>query len=395
MDELFNAPSANVLSTLGIDPEKLRRQQQMQGLLGAGLQLLAGSGYSPVRRTTGELLGQAGAAGLQAFQQAGESTIDQALRSMQIQQMAQRQKQQEAGRQAMKSLYERMSGLSPEGALAAEGGQVGPTVARAETIGQRQPVSAQDILAMATNPDISDEVRKNLINAAQLMTPKDETPASFKEFKLASVNPEYRSYLESSARNKGVNLTLKTGEGIASQVGPMLKESKIAAGGAVQQIDAADRIISAIDSGKIIAGPFADKRVKALQIASVLGITGKDQEETIANTRQAIRGLAEMTLQGRKQMRGEGQITENEGKLAEKAQSGALEDLTPQEIRIIANASRRASQFVVGQHSRMIDQLRQNPETQSLVPFYEVNAPVAMPSAQKVKRFNPRTGALE
>lgn len=173
MDELFNAPSANVLSTLGIDPEKLRRQQQMQGLLGAGLQLLAGSGYSPVRRTTGELLGQAGAAGLQAFQQAGESTIDQALRSMQIQQMAQRQKQQEAGRQAMKSLYERMSGLSPEGALAAEGGQVGPTVARAETIGKQQAIGPQDLIAIATNPDISEETRKNLLSAAQLMSPKE------------------------------------------------------------------------------------------------------------------------------------------------------------------------------------------------------------------------------
>ena len=88
MDELFNNYPVEMLSTLGIDPERLRRQQQQQGLLSAGLQLLAGSGYSPVRRTTGELLGQAGAVGLQGYQQAGESAIDRALRAMQVQQFS-------------------------------------------------------------------------------------------------------------------------------------------------------------------------------------------------------------------------------------------------------------------------------------------------------------------
>ena len=74
-----------LLDMLGIKADDLRRQQQQQGLLAAGLQLLAGSGYSPNRRTTGELLGQAGAAGLGAYQQAGESAIDRALKQMQIQ----------------------------------------------------------------------------------------------------------------------------------------------------------------------------------------------------------------------------------------------------------------------------------------------------------------------
>lgn len=80
---------------LGLDPEKIRQQQVTQGLLGAGLQLLAGSGYSPVRRTTGELLGQAGMAGMQGYQQAGESAIDRALKGMQVRSMIDRQRQQQ------------------------------------------------------------------------------------------------------------------------------------------------------------------------------------------------------------------------------------------------------------------------------------------------------------
>ncbi len=85
---------------LGIDPEKLRQQQLQSGLLSAGLQLLAGSGYSPVRRTTGELLGQAGAAGVGAYQQAGQTGIDEALRAMQLRQMMEQQKRQQQFRQA-------------------------------------------------------------------------------------------------------------------------------------------------------------------------------------------------------------------------------------------------------------------------------------------------------
>lgn len=92
MDDLY---PPGLLSTLGINPEDLRRQQQQAGLLSAGLQLLAGSGYSPVRRTTGELLGQAGMAGVQGMQQAGESAIQRNIQGLQVGDIARRQKEAE------------------------------------------------------------------------------------------------------------------------------------------------------------------------------------------------------------------------------------------------------------------------------------------------------------
>jgi hypothetical protein len=100
MDEFMSYPPG-LLQALGVDPEQLRRQQMQSGLLSAGLQLLAGSGYSPVRRTTGELLGQAGAVGLQGYQQAGESAIDRALRGLQVQQMGKKQEEERMVREAM------------------------------------------------------------------------------------------------------------------------------------------------------------------------------------------------------------------------------------------------------------------------------------------------------
>jgi hypothetical protein len=99
MDDFQQYPPG-LLSALGINPENLRRQQQQAGLLSAGLQLLAGSGYSPVRQSTGQLLGQAGMAGVQGMQQAGESAIERALKGLQAQELV--RKQQEA--QQLRSL---------------------------------------------------------------------------------------------------------------------------------------------------------------------------------------------------------------------------------------------------------------------------------------------------
>jgi hypothetical protein len=125
MDELMGY-SPETLQALGVDLEKLKRQQQTQGLLSAGLQLLASSGYSPVRRTTGELLGQAGAAGIGAYQQAGQMGIDQALKNMQIQSVLQRQREAQRIQQLGSQLMQPQKAMVPSAdAEAQEGGFYG------------------------------------------------------------------------------------------------------------------------------------------------------------------------------------------------------------------------------------------------------------------------------
>jgi len=113
--------------------------------------------------------------------------------------------------------------------------------------------------------------------------------------------------------------------------------------------------------------------MKVAQIGQLLGVSGKDEAETIARSRDVIRGLSEMTLQGRKQMSGQGAITESEGKLAEKAMSGDIEDLTAAEIKQLAKASARASKFAYDTHQKNISQLQSNPSTAGLVPFYQTS----------------------
>lgn len=178
-----------------------------------------------------------------------------------------------------------------------------------------------------------------------------------------------------------VRIENKMGEGVAAQVGPMLRESFNAANGAAQQVDAANRIVAAIDTNKVFAGPGAGIRLKTAQVSQMLGIGGKDEADKIANTRAAIRGLSEMTLQGRKQMTGQGAITESEGALAEKAQSGNIEDLTAAEIKQLAQASARAARFIYGQHEQMVSNVAADPNTANLAKFYK---PLPMPNSPKV-----------
>lgn len=192
-----------------------------------------------------------------------------------------------------------------------------------------------------------------------------------------------RLLAKSGASNVNVTQRVenKAAENMASQVGGILEKSATGAEGAGRVNDAANRVIQSVDSGKIIAGPLAGGRLTLAQGAQMLGVGGKDQAEVIANTRQAIRGLAEMTLQGRKQMSGQGAITESESKLAEKANSGDISDLTPAEVKQLAQASKRASEWTIRAHSKKIDAARRLPGAEGIVPFYENADAPALPSS--------------
>jgi hypothetical protein len=154
-----------------------------------------------------------------------------------------------------------------------------------------------------------------------------------------------------------------------SDIQPMLIASKTATGGAIQQADAANRIIQAVDTDKIFTGAGANQKLQLAQIGSMLGATGDTAEQKIANTRQAIQGLAQLTLQGRKQMRGEGAITESEGSLAQRAMSGDV-SLTAAEIKQLAIAAKRSAKFTYDQHQSMMGALAK--DSPNSLPYYQI-----------------------
>lgn len=238
--------------------------------------------------------------------------------------------------------------------------------------------------------------------------PKPEAaPSSVREYQFAQGQGYQGSYEQfqrdmKKAGASNVNVTTKVenkaSESVAGQVGPILQTSLASAEGAMRVLDASDRVIKAMDSGKVITGPLANARVTGLQIGQMLGIGGKDDAEVLANTRQAIRGLSEMTLQGRKEMSGQGAITDRESALAEKATSGDISNLTAEEVKILANASARASRYQIQKHQNRVKSAGALPGMQNITPFFDVPPmePAAPPAdAVPTMRYNPQTGKLE
>ena len=198
-----------------------------------------------------------------------------------------------------------------------------------------------------------------------------ETPSSVREFQYAQQNPQFAQYQTGLKRAGAPSTIVSMGKSIAGEIGPMMKEAQGMATAAVKTEDSANRITQAIDSNKLFTGTGANVRLGAAQIANTLGFGGDTLEAKIGNTRQAMQGLAELTLQGRQQMRGQGAITESESKLAERAISGDI-NFTPGEIKQLANAAKRSSNFTYENYQSKLQSMAKNPDTAGLVPYYEV-----------------------
>jgi len=209
-------------------------------------------------------------------------------------------------------------------------------------------------------------------------------PTEYKEYlkaKEGGFQGSFFDYQQALKKAGAPSVSVNTAKDLSGQIGDISKESRISAMGAVQTADAANRIIQSVDSNKLFSGAGANQRLTGAQIADGLGLGGKDTAEKIANTRQALQGLAQLTLQGRKQMRGEGAITESEGALAQRAMSGDI-TLTKGEIRQLAEAAKRSAKFQYSQHQNIINTMKADPNTRGLVPYYDVPADLSI--------FNPR-----
>jgi len=207
----------------------------------------------------------------------------------------------------------------------------------------------------------------------------------FKQYKaeeLAAgrVPKTFEQYTESqrkAAAAKGIDLKIDTklGESVAGQIGPMLRESYEQATGSQQQLATADQLIKAVESGKLLTGPGATLRLRALQVGQALGVGGKDDAEVISNTRAAIQGLAQSTLAARGALKGQGQVSDNEGKLLERAASGAVDDLTGPEIKQIAQTNKKLAQQLIALHAQRVAKARANPATAGISDFYDIVTP--------------------
>lgn len=156
-----------------------------------------------------------------------------------------------------------------------------------------------------------------------------------------------------------VNVDAKTIPSIAKEVGGILESSRTKASGAIKMFQNAQMIDQALQSGEIYAGPGATLRQAMAQIGSMLGFGGTDK---VNRTRQVIRALASSAVEARKELAGQGQVTENEAKAVEKAMSGDINELTIGELRLLSDLNKRAAQLTIQQHQSYLENIPQGAE---------------------------------
>lgn len=194
---------------------------------------------------------------------------------------------------------------------------------------------------------------------------------------LGPIDPEYlkgRTAVAAAGAPKVNVNTEKTFLGkVADVVGERIGTASGAAQTSLQTIDTANRLRDAIATGNVMTGPGATLKVAGAQLAQSMGFG--DSPEALVQTRQAIKGLAELALSARASLKGQGQISDYEGKLLQRASTGDIDQLTAPEIKTLADLADRAARLTIQQNRKHADSLRKNPNAASMADFLDVEEP--------------------
>jgi len=219
---------------------------------------------------------------------------------------------------------------------------------------------------------------------ASMMTPAapETPPMSVRELKAYQLmSPSEKADYEKLQKIKGTNINVSAthtpaGKSLAEPVGKRAEASLVKAEGATEIMTAANSVREALNSGNVIAGPLAGVRTK---FAQVLELAGVGDKEKLTATRTAIQGMADLTLQSRAELRGQGQITDTETQLLERARSGKIEDMTLAELQTVVNVSQRLAGRLWSNHQTLLGTMKTDPAAADVFKYYTPTA--AMPQA--------------
>jgi hypothetical protein len=206
---------------------------------------------------------------------------------------------------------------------------------------------------------------QRMFDAYMNMTPAQQ--AAFDKFRMAT---KPTTNINVSATNT------PAGKSLAEPVGKLAAASLGKAEGATEIMNAANSVRDALNTGNVIAGPGAGIRTKFAQVLEMAGVGDK---EKLTATRTAIQGMADLTLQSRAELKGQGQITDAETKLLERARSGDIADMTIAELQTVVNVSQRLAGRLWSNHQTLLGTMREDPAARDVYKYYTPTA--AMPQA--------------
>ena len=214
----------------------------------------------------------------------------------------------------------------------------------------------------------------------------DELPALVREYQFARSQGYAGTFDQWSKEQKkaganSVSLSVSTEKNLLSDVagglGKSMVDARQNAQAALGTINTVNRLNEALNSGQVIAGPGTTFRQFGLQVGNMLGISGKDGQEKLLNTRQAIQSLAQLELDAAQQMKGQGQITEAERAIIRRAASGDIDSMTAGELRLLGGLLDRTARNKIRGYNTQVQPLKANPNAAAIAPFLEVPEPSA------------------
>jgi hypothetical protein len=190
-----------------------------------------------------------------------------------------------------------------------------------------------------------------------------------------------------------VNVTNKLEQGTEAELAklvPVLSDQASAAASHVSQLP---RYRNALNSA--ITGPLAETRLNANRVASALGFSG---DKAVSATSELLQGLAEMALQSRKEMAGQGPITDSEQKLLVRARSGDI-SFTKSELNTLFDVSERAARAQYKKSKGLLQGAAARSPTadlflQNVPEMPESSKPAAKPSSVTVRTPDGKTLAF-
>jgi hypothetical protein len=399
MDGFF-APPPMITGLLGEqEAERLRKQSIGTGLVGA---LIGGLTAAPLYRTQGiaPILGQALSSGMQGSQNVYSNALEGYMTQQKIAEMQRQEKQRKAQEQAISD-------------FATSNPELGRVL-------QAFPSAAPSVLEKMYTPP----KRENLIGN---VNPSDVTPASLAKFSqsgnfadlefidktkkpeperftgayanlsigmfgTANINaltPDQLRAVDAEARRRGlerppssvVNVGVRTGgklgESIASAEGKRISslfESAQEVPNTLQTIQETRKIL---DSGNVITGIGADARLDISRFGQLLGVGGKDNTETVANTQRLFANRAQSMLDAIKSSGlGSGQGFSNaDREFLQKAKMGGIQ-FNEQALRRQLDIEERVARAIALNWNNRLQRL--DPEIVSAVGY----SPVELPPVQ-------------
>jgi hypothetical protein len=207
-------------------------------------------------------------------------------------------------------------------------------------------------------------------------------PAALQELEAyMAMSPEQKAVFEKLQKIKAPGTTTNvavnspTGKSLSEPVGKRVDASLAKAEGAAGLMENANMIREALNTGNIIAGPLAGPRTK---IAQVLGAAGAGDKEKLQNTLSVAKGLAGLTLESRGELKGQGQVTDTETKLLERARSGDM-DMTLDELQQVVNISQRLAKRLWENHQTLLKTMEKDPAAVASIEYYRPTGQLAAP----------------